>query len=60
MGEPTYQQRLHMDIHGEAQPVKRRPLRGKAAESNDLPEQKAAWQNSMGRSAGAVCPSIAL
>jgi hypothetical protein len=27
MGEPTYQQHLHMDIHGRAEPVKRRPLR---------------------------------
>ncbi len=49
MGEPTYQQRLHMDIHGEAQPVKRRPLRGKAAESNDLPELKAATKEAMPR-----------
>ena len=49
MGEPTYQQRQHMDIHGEAQPVKRRPLRGKAAESNDLPELKAATKEAMPR-----------
>lgn len=49
MGEPTYQQRLHMDIHGEAQPVKRRPLRGKAAESNELPELKAATKEAMPR-----------
>jgi hypothetical protein len=49
MGEPTYQQRLHMDIHGEAQPVKRRPMRGKAAESNDLPELKAAAKEAMPR-----------
>jgi hypothetical protein len=49
MGEPTYQQRLHMDIHGEAQPVKRRPLRGKAAESNDLPELKSATKEAMPR-----------
>src|SRR6266496_276379 len=49
MGESTYQQRLHMDIHGEAQPVKRRPLRGKAAESNDLPELKAATKEAMPR-----------
>jgi hypothetical protein len=49
MGEPTYQQRLHLDIHGEAQPVKRRPLRGKAAESNDLPELKAATKEAMPR-----------
>ena len=49
MGEPTYQQHLHMDIHGEAQPVKRRPLRGKAAESNDLPELKAATKEAMPR-----------
>ena len=38
MGELTYQQHMHRDIHGSAEPVKRRPLRGKAAESNDLPE----------------------
>jgi hypothetical protein len=49
MGEPTYQQRLHMDIHGNAEPVKRRPLRGKAAESNDLPELKAATKEAMPR-----------
>jgi AAA domain len=49
MGEPTYQQRLHLDIHGEAQSVKRRPLRGKAAESNDLPELKAATKEAMPR-----------
>jgi hypothetical protein len=47
MGEPTYQQHLHMDIHGNAEPVKRRPLRGKAAESNDLPELKAATKEAM-------------
>jgi len=47
--EPTYQQRLHLDIHGEEQPVKRRPLRGKAAESNDLPELKAATKEAMPR-----------
>ncbi len=49
MGEPTYQQRLHMDIHGEAQPKIRRSLRGKAAESNDLPELKAATKEAMPR-----------
>jgi transcriptional regulator with XRE-family HTH domain len=49
MGEPTYQQHLHMDIHGEAQPSKRRPLRGKAAESNDLPELKEATKEAMPR-----------
>ena len=49
MGEPTHQQHLHMDIHGEAQPSKRRPLRGKAAESNDLPELKAATKEAMPR-----------
>ncbi len=49
MGEPTYQQRLHMDIHGEARPVIGRPLRGKAAESNDLPELKAATKEAMPR-----------
>jgi hypothetical protein len=49
MGEPTYQPHLHMDIHGNAEPVKRRPLRGKAAESNDLPELKAATKEAMPR-----------
>ncbi len=49
MGEPTYQQHLHMDIHGNAEPVKRRPLRGKAAESNDLPELKEATKGAMPR-----------
>lgn len=49
MGEPTYQQHVHMDIHGRAEPVKRRPLRGKAAESNDLPELKAATKEAMPR-----------
>ena len=49
MGEPTYQQHLHMDIHGRAEPVKRRALRGKAAESNDLPELKEATKEAMPR-----------
>ncbi len=49
MGEPTYQQHLHMDIHGRAEPVKRRPLRGKAAESNDLPELKEATKDALPR-----------
>jgi hypothetical protein len=49
MGEPTYQQHLHMDIHGRAEPVKQRPLRGKAAASNDLPELKAATKEAMPR-----------
>ncbi len=49
MGESTYQQHLHMDIHGHAEPVKRRSLRGKAAESNDLPELKAATKEAMPR-----------
>ena len=49
MGEPTYQQRLHLDIHGEAQPMKRRPLKGRAAESNDQPELKEATKEAMPR-----------
>ncbi len=49
MSEPTYQQHLHMDIYGRAEPVKRRPLRGKAAASNDLPELKAATKEAMPR-----------
>jgi len=49
MGEPTYQPHLHVDIHGNAEPVKRRPLRGKAAESNDLPELKAATKEALPR-----------
>jgi hypothetical protein len=47
--EPTYQQHVHLDIHGEAQSLKRRPLRGKAAQSNDLPELKAATKEAMPR-----------
>ena len=34
MGEPTYQQRMHVDIHAKTNLPKRRPLRGKAAVSN--------------------------
>ncbi len=49
MGERTYPQHTHMDIHGNAEPVKRRPLRGKAAESNDLPELKEATKEAMPR-----------
>jgi energy-coupling factor transporter ATP-binding protein EcfA2 len=47
MGERTYPQYLHMDIHGCAEPAKRRPLRGKAAESNDVPELKEATKEAM-------------
>ena len=49
MGEPTYQQRLHMDIHGHAEPKIRRPLKGRAAESNDLPELKLATKEAIPR-----------
>lgn len=47
MGERTYPQHMHMDIHGNAEPAKRRPLRGKAAESNDLPELREATKDAM-------------
>jgi energy-coupling factor transporter ATP-binding protein EcfA2 len=47
MGERTYPQHMHMDIHGSAEPAKRRPLRGKAAESNDLPELREATKEAM-------------
>jgi AAA domain len=49
LGERTYPQHIHVDIHAETAPPKRRPLRGKAAESNDLPELKEATKDAMGR-----------
>jgi hypothetical protein len=49
MGEPTYQQRMHVDIHAETNSPKRRPLRGKAALSNDIPELREATQDAMYR-----------
>jgi hypothetical protein len=49
LGERTYPQQMHIDIHAETAPPKRRPLRGKAAESNDLPELKEATKDAMRR-----------
>ena len=49
MGEPTYQQRMHVDIHAETSPPKRRKLSGRAAVSNDSPELRKAAQEAMHR-----------
>jgi hypothetical protein len=49
MGEPTYQQRMHIDIHAETNLQKRQSLRGKAAVSNDRPELRKAAQEAMHR-----------
>lgn len=49
LGERTYQQQVQIDIHAEQVPSKRRPLRGKAAQFNDLPELREAAEEAMRR-----------
>lgn len=49
MGERTYQQRMHIDIHAEQNPPKRRPMRGKTAQFNDVPELREATEEAMHR-----------
>jgi hypothetical protein len=49
LGERTYQQQVQIDIHTEQAPPKRRPMRGKAAQFNDLPELREAAEEAMRR-----------
>jgi AAA domain len=49
MGERTYQQHIHIDIHGERDVPKRRKVTGKAAQFNDLPELQEAAEEAMRR-----------
>jgi hypothetical protein len=49
MGERTYQQQMHIDIHADQPPPKRRPLRGKAAQFNDVAELREATEEAMRR-----------
>jgi len=49
LGERTYQQQVQIDIHAEQGPPKRRPLRGKAAQFNDLPELREAAEEAICR-----------
>ena len=49
MGERTYQQQIHIDIHGERDVPKRRKVTGKAAQFNDLPELQEAAEDAMRR-----------
>jgi hypothetical protein len=49
LGERTYQQQVQIDIHAEQASPKRRPLRGKAAQFNDLPELREAAEEAICR-----------
>lgn len=49
LGERTYQQQVQIDIHAEQAASKRRPLRGKAAQFNDVPELREAAEEAMCR-----------
>jgi len=49
MGERTYQQQIHIDIHGDRDVPKRRKVTGKAAQFNDLPELQEATEEAMRR-----------
>lgn len=49
LGERTYQQQVQIDIHADQAAPKRRPLRGKAAQFNDLPELREAAEEAMRR-----------
>ena len=49
LGERTYQQQVQIDIHVDQAPSKRRPLRGKAAQFNDLPELREAAEEAIHR-----------
>src|SRR5260370_5271903 len=49
MGERTYPQQIHIDIHAETDPPKRRKVTGKAAQFNDLPELREAAEDAMRR-----------
>ena len=49
MGERTYPQQIHIDIHAETDPPKRRKVTGKAAQFNDLPELREAAEEALRR-----------
>src|SRR5260370_39595565 len=49
MGERTYPQQIHVGIHAETDPPKRRKVTGKAAQFNDLPELREAAEDAMRR-----------
>lgn len=49
MGERTYQQHIHVDIHAEADLPKRRKVTGKAAQFNDQPELREAAEDALRR-----------
>jgi hypothetical protein len=49
LGERTYQQQVQIDIHAEQSASKRRPLRGKAAQFNDVPELREAAEEALCR-----------
>lgn len=49
LGEQTYSQQMHVDIHAEAAPPKRRRMTRSATESNDMPELREGAQAALYR-----------
>jgi len=49
LGEQTYSQQMHVDIHAEAAPSKRRQMSRAATESNDVPELREGAQAALYR-----------
>src|SRR5260370_34928613 len=49
MGDRTDPQKIHIDIHAETDPRKRRKVTGKAAQFNDLPELREATEEALRR-----------
>jgi hypothetical protein len=49
LGEQTYPQQMHVDIHAEAAPAKRRRMSRAATESNDVPELREGAQAALYR-----------
>ncbi len=49
LGEQTYSQQMHVDIHAEAAPSKRRRMSRAATESNDVPELREGAQAALYR-----------
>ncbi len=49
LGEQTYPQQMHVDIHAEAAPPKRRRMSRAATESNDVPELREGAQAALYR-----------
>jgi len=49
LGEQTYSQQMHVDIHAEAAPSKRRRMSRSATESNDVPELREGAQAALYR-----------